>query len=51
MEIKGCILPVDFTDFRNEPASGIGPVELLKKGDAKIETRSIMLMKRIRARL
>jgi hypothetical protein len=50
MSIKGCILPVDFTDFRNVPQNGVGPVEQLKKGEAKIQARSISLMKMIRAR-
>jgi hypothetical protein len=50
MYIEGCILPVDFIDFRNEPSSGIGPIEILKKGDAKIERRSIALIKKIKAR-
>jgi len=50
MYIEGCILPVDFTDFRNVPASGVGPIELLHKGDLKIELRSKMLMNTIRER-
>jgi uncharacterized protein DUF5675 len=50
MYIEGCILPVDFVDFQNEPVGGVGPVELLKKGEMKIETRSLMLILRIRAR-
>jgi len=48
MYIEGCILPVDFIDFRNAPSSGIGPVEILEKGDPKIEQRSIALMKKIK---
>jgi hypothetical protein len=50
MYIEGCLLPVDFEDFRNEPASGIGPIELLKKGDRKIQHRSIAIMEQIRLR-
>jgi hypothetical protein len=50
MYIEGCILPVDFTDFRNIPAGGVGPIELLQKGDLKIELRSKMLMNKIRER-
>jgi hypothetical protein len=49
MYIEGCILPVDFIDFRNIPASGVGPIELLQKGEMKIEIRSKMLMNKIRA--
>jgi hypothetical protein len=48
--IEGCLLPVDFLDFRNEPASGVGPIELLKKGDRKIQARSISIMEQIRLR-
>lgn len=50
MYIQGCILPVDFVDFRNEPVSGIGPVEILKKGDKKIQVRSEALMENIKSR-
>src|ERR1043165_9566885 len=48
--IEGCILPVDFVDFENRPFGGIGPVELLKKGEMKIEARPVLFMKRIRNR-
>ena len=50
MYIEGCLVPVDFEDFKNTPESGIGPVETLKKGDAKIQSRSIALMGTIKAR-
>lgn len=50
MYIEGCILPVDFIDFRNAPSTGIGPIEVLQKGEPKIERRSIALMKKIRER-
>jgi hypothetical protein len=50
MYIQGCILPVDFVDFKNEPEGGIGPIEQLKKGEQKIQERSIALMKQIRTR-
>jgi Family of unknown function (DUF5675) len=50
MYIEGCLLPVDFLDFRNEPASGVGPIELLKKGDRKIQHRSVAIMEQIRLR-
>jgi uncharacterized protein DUF5675 len=48
--IEGCILPVDFLDFRNAPAGGVGPVEIIRKGDTKIEQRSITLMRKIKDR-
>ena len=50
MYIEGCILPVSFIDFRNAPASGVGPVQVLKKGDLNIEQRSVQLMHLIRQR-
>jgi hypothetical protein len=50
MSIEGCILPVDFIDFRNAPRSGVGPIELLTKGDETIQHRSVALMEKIRMR-
>jgi hypothetical protein len=50
MAIEGCILPVDFIDFENRAESGIGPVEQVRKGDPKIQTRSIALMDKIQHR-
>ena len=50
MYIEGCILPVNFIDFRNAPASGIGPIQMVKKDDLNNEQRSVQLMNLIRQR-